>query len=168
MSNLCSRYGWFVTCCRRNSVEWPGVSVCMEYMVPPIKLCTNGHNICSKYTGSIQRCPTCRSKFSVVRNVALEIIARKLKYPCANRQSGCLELFSIEHVAKHNAVYTGKLNVRCIYARSVLGTALKTIWRNMQKQHIQNTSGRYQHFVVPNYHGVWEFYTASTSYSHAT
>ena len=76
--------------------------VCMEYMVPPIKLCTNGHNICSKCTGSIQRCPTCRSKFSVVRNVALEIIARKLKYPCANRQSGCLELFSIEHIAKHN------------------------------------------------------------------
>lgn len=22
--------------------------VCMEYMVPPIKLCTSGHNICSK------------------------------------------------------------------------------------------------------------------------
>jgi hypothetical protein len=35
--------------------------------------------------------------------VALENIARRLKYPCANRQNGCLELLSIEHIAKHQA-----------------------------------------------------------------
>ena len=85
--------------------------VCMQFMVPPIKLCTNGHNICSKCRKSAQRCPTCRSKFSKIRNVALENIARSQKYPCANRQSGCLEFFSIEQIAKHNAacVY-GKIN----------------------------------------------------------
>jgi predicted small metal-binding protein len=36
--------------------------------------------------------------------MALENIARRQKYPCANRQSGCLELFSIEHIADHQAV----------------------------------------------------------------
>jgi predicted small metal-binding protein len=36
--------------------------------------------------------------------LALENIARRLKYPCANRQGGCLELFSIEHIAEHQAV----------------------------------------------------------------
>ena len=77
--------------------------VCMQYMVPPIKLCTNGHNICRKCRESIQRCPTCRAEFSEVRNLFLENIARRLKYPCANRQSGCLEFFSIEHIAKHHA-----------------------------------------------------------------
>ena len=85
--------------------------VCMEYMVPPIKLCTNGHNICSKCRGTVQRCPICRAEFSVTRNVALENIVRRQKYPCANRQNGCRDRFSIEHVAKHQAacVY-GKIN----------------------------------------------------------
>jgi len=78
--------------------------VCMEYMVPPITLCTNGHSICSKCRESVQRCPTCRAEFSVIRNVVLENIVRRRKYPCANRQSGCLELFSIEHIAKHHGV----------------------------------------------------------------
>jgi hypothetical protein len=75
----------------------------MEYMVPPIKLCTNGHNICSKCRERVQCCPTCRAKFSDIRNLALENIARKQKLPCANRQSGCLQLFSIEHIAEHHA-----------------------------------------------------------------
>jgi hypothetical protein len=35
--------------------------------------------------------------------VALENIARIQKYPCANRKSGCLEFFSIEHIAKHHS-----------------------------------------------------------------
>ena len=78
--------------------------VCMEYMVPPITLCTNGHNICSKCKKSVTCCPTCRAEFSEIRCLALESIARSQKYPCANRQSGCLELLSSEHIAEHHAV----------------------------------------------------------------
>ena len=78
--------------------------VCMQYMVPPIKLCTNGHSICSKCRESVQTCPTCRAKFLETRNLVLENIARRQKYPCAYRQNGCLELFSIEHIAKHQDV----------------------------------------------------------------
>ena len=77
--------------------------VCMEYMVPPIEMCTNGHNICSKCKNGVKCCPTCRARFSVTRNLVLENIARRQKYPCVNRQSGCLELFSIEHIAEHHA-----------------------------------------------------------------
>ena len=83
--------------------------VCMQYMVPPIKLCTNGHNICSRCRGRVQCCPICRAEFSVIRNLALEHIARRQKYPCANRQSGCLDLFSIEHIAEHH--------VLCVYGK---------------------------------------------------
>ena len=83
--------------------------VCMQYMVPPIKLCTNGHNICSRCRGTVQRCPICRAKFSEIRNVILENIIRRQNYPCANRQSGCLELLSIENIAEHKAV--------CIYEK---------------------------------------------------
>ena len=78
--------------------------VCMQYMVPPIKLGTNGHNICSKCEERVMFCPTCRAEFSAIRCLALENIARRLKYPCANRQSGCLELLSMKHIAKHHAV----------------------------------------------------------------
>jgi len=83
--------------------------VCMEYMVPPIKLCTNGHNICSRCRGRVQHCPTCTAEFLGTRNVVLENIARRLKYPCANRQKGCLELFSIEHITEHQAL--------CVYGK---------------------------------------------------
>jgi len=83
--------------------------VCLEYMVPPIEFCTNGHNICSKCRGRVTCCPTCRASFSEIRNVTLDNIARSQKYPCANRQSGCLELLSIEHIAKHQ--------VACVYGK---------------------------------------------------
>jgi len=85
--------------------------VCMEYMVPPIHLCTKGHNICSKCREGVQCCPTriCRAKILETRNVALENIARRQKYPCANRQNGCLDLLSVEHIAKHQAV--------CVYGK---------------------------------------------------
>jgi len=83
--------------------------VCTEYMVPPIQLCTNGHNICSKCRESVKCCPTCRAEYLETRNLVLENIVRSQKYPCANRRSGCLELFSVEHIAKHHTV--------CLYGK---------------------------------------------------
>jgi E3 ubiquitin-protein ligase SIAH1 len=83
--------------------------VCKEYMAPPIELCTNGHNICSKCRETVQCCPTCTADFSDIRNTALENIARTQKYPCTNRQGGCSDLFSIEHIAEHHAV--------CVYGK---------------------------------------------------
>jgi hypothetical protein len=41
--------------------------------------------------------------------LGLENIARSQKFPCANRQRGCLELFSVEHIAKHHTV--------CVYGK---------------------------------------------------
>jgi hypothetical protein len=41
--------------------------------------------------------------------LALENIARSQNYPCANRQRGCLDLLSIEHIAKHQAA--------CVYGK---------------------------------------------------
>jgi len=106
--------------------------VCMQYMVPPIKFCTNGHNICSKCKESIQCCPTCRASFSEIRIVTLENIVRRQKYPCANRQNGCLELFAIEHIAEHHAV--------CAYAKmkcpfNVIETCFWNGFKNDLKGH---------------------------------
>jgi len=114
--------------------------VCMEYMVPPLKLCTNGHNICSKCRESVQVCPTCRASFSETRNVALENIVRIQKYPCANRQSGCLELFSIEHIVKHHSV--------CVYGKIECPLCLFKLcsWnglKNNLKEHIKAAHPKY-------------------------
>jgi E3 ubiquitin-protein ligase SIAH1 len=85
--------------------------VCMEYMAPPIKLCTNGHTTCSKCRERVPCCPTCRAVFTEIRSVALENIARRLNYPCANRMSGCLDLFSFKNITEHHAVCVhGKIN----------------------------------------------------------
>ena len=125
--------------------------VCMQYMVPPIKLCTNGHNICSKCRQRVQRCPTCRAKFSETRNVALENIARRQKYPCANRQSGCLEVLSVEHIAKHHAV--------CVYGKIKCPYNLfnKCSWDGFKKnlkEHVKGTHPKYlvevSTFTFPN------------------
>ena len=59
--------------------------VCMEYMLPPITFCLNGHNICNNCKPMLTNCPTCRQPFVNIRNVALEKLARQMKYPCTFR-----------------------------------------------------------------------------------
>jgi E3 ubiquitin-protein ligase SIAH1 len=108
--------------------------VCMEYIVQPIKLCTNGHNICSKCRERIQCCPTCRAEFSEIRYLGLENIVRRQKYPCANRQRCCLELVSVEHIAKHQAV--------CVYwkIKCPLRSFKKCLWNGLKndlKEHVK-------------------------------
>jgi hypothetical protein len=67
--------------------------------------------------------------------VTLENIARRLKYPCANRENGCLDLFSVEHIAKHNA--------GCVYGK--IKCPLFIIWncswngfKNSLKKHVED------------------------------
>jgi len=60
--------------------------------------------------------------------VALEDIARSQKYPCANRHGGCLELLSIEHIAKHHDV--------CVYGKIkcpfTVNETCKTAWNGFK------------------------------------
>jgi len=111
--------------------------VCMDYMVPPIKLCINGHNICTKCRQRVKFCPTCSASFSEIRSVALENIARIQKYPCANRQSGCLDLFSIEQIAIHNAVCVyGKIKCPLHLFKQCSWNGLKNhIWEHAKATH---------------------------------
>jgi E3 ubiquitin-protein ligase SIAH1 len=78
--------------------------VCVEYMLPPIELCGNGHNICSGCKSKLKECPTCRQPFVNIRNLALENIARKVKYPCTNRKFGCKETCFLDFITDHQAV----------------------------------------------------------------
>ena len=79
--------------------------VCLDYMVPPIfVICMNGHNVCNKCAPNLlDECPTCRQPVLSIRNIAMENIARKLKYPCVNQKWGCEEVSPFDKVAKHQA-----------------------------------------------------------------
>lgn len=62
--------------------------VCLEHMGPPIHQCRRGHLVCNSCRAQLQTCPTCRSRFTDLRNLALERIAELLLFPCKNDQCG--------------------------------------------------------------------------------
>jgi len=78
--------------------------VCMQYMLPPITLCGNGHNICSRCKQKIQKCPTCREPLSDTRNTELEKLAVLVECPCPNKPHGCTLTFPIALVREHEDV----------------------------------------------------------------
>jgi E3 ubiquitin-protein ligase SIAH1 len=78
--------------------------VCLEYMLPPIELCKNGHNICSNCRVNLQECPTCTQPFVNIRNLALENLTKRVKYPCTNRKFGCKETHPVDLIKGHEDV----------------------------------------------------------------
>jgi hypothetical protein len=75
--------------------------VCQEYMVSPIMMCENGHNICDGCKESLSECPTCSGYFVNVRNIVLEKFASKAIYPCKYREAGCGEVFAFYNRSIH-------------------------------------------------------------------
>jgi hypothetical protein len=62
----------------RAALECP---VCMEYMVPPITMCSSGHSVCRDCKPRLSSCPTCRRPLTGTRNIALEHLARDMQLP---------------------------------------------------------------------------------------
>ena len=72
--------------------------------------------------------------------MGLENIARRLKYPCANRQRGCREMLSIEHIAEHHA--------GCVYGKikcplHLLHTCFWNGFKNDLKEHVKEAHPKY-------------------------
>ena len=126
---------------------------CMQYKVPPIRVCINGHSICSNCKKRVTRCPICKAKFSEISSVALENIARSEKYPCANRQRGCLEFLSMEHIADHHAA--------CVYGKTkcpfTINKTCKSAWNGFKsdlKEHA-NAAHKDRFFESPSLRAVY-------------
>jgi E3 ubiquitin-protein ligase SIAH1 len=90
-----------------NELECP---VCVEYMASPIKMCENGHNICSSCKSRVSVCPTCKGEFITARNITLEKITAIAIYPCKNREAGCAETFTVQDKTTHQT--------ECLYQRT--------------------------------------------------
>jgi len=64
--------------------------VCMQYMLPPITLCGNGHNVCSSCKQKLQNFPPCNEPFFQTRNRTLEKLALRIECPFPNEPHGCV------------------------------------------------------------------------------
>jgi hypothetical protein len=93
----------------------------MEYMMPPITMCVNGHNICNICKTKLNDCPTCGKQFLTTRNVGLETLARDMNFPCAYRKLGCNRVFAHDKLNEHTAI--------CRYGKLKCPTdRLSSIW----------------------------------------
>ncbi|PSN38637.1 hypothetical protein C0J52_26969 [Blattella germanica] len=75
--------------------------VCLTYLKPPIRVCSSGHSVCHTCRQSVTVCPVCRAEFKLNRNVALENIAKGLRYPCNNL---CNDIFTLDLINEHEMV----------------------------------------------------------------
>jgi E3 ubiquitin-protein ligase SIAH1 len=81
-----------------NQLECPE---CNEYMRPPIILCERGCKVCENWKSGYSYCKICDGCFVKARSLALENLARRVKYPCKYRSYGCTEIFSHDRIDEH-------------------------------------------------------------------
>nr|CAD7457887.1 unnamed protein product [Timema tahoe] len=75
--------------------------VCLEYIVPPLTGCENGHYVCDSCRPRVRCCPLCRGPIGESRNYRLEALAQELKYPCRNTERGCSQRLVAGKVNQH-------------------------------------------------------------------
>ncbi|CAG7823955.1 unnamed protein product [Allacma fusca] len=78
--------------------------VCLEYILPPIYQCFNGHPICSHCESRLEKCPICRIKLSKdpkIRNLFFEDFVKGLDYECKKKFEGCQALLKFDELADH-------------------------------------------------------------------
>jgi len=77
---------------------------CKQYMVPPITICLDGHNICNNCRPTVLSCPTCKQKFLNTTNVSLENLSLQMKFPCRYNKYGCKDTFLYNAFREHEAI----------------------------------------------------------------
>ncbi|PSN33768.1 E3 ubiquitin-protein ligase sina [Blattella germanica] len=81
-----------------QEIECP---ICLQYMIPPIEICLNGHNICKDCRHNIETCPFCRSRLINTRNLTAESMSRLITHPCVNKVFGCTGQLLLDFKEKH-------------------------------------------------------------------
>ncbi|PSN42254.1 E3 ubiquitin-protein ligase SIAH1B [Blattella germanica] len=89
--------------------------VCRNYMVPPIYICQQRHNICSNCRPKIDLCPTCTQPFTEARNVHLENLARNMHYPCVYSEIGCVEVLPMDLITAHQILCAHRPHICPLY-----------------------------------------------------
>ena len=122
-------------------------------MASPISMCVSGHSVCKTCRHKLKKCQLCTKNFTKYRNLVLEKIIGKLKFPCKYEDMGCTGLFSLDRLASHQSNCSRQAN-RCPF--KVLDTSMCT-WEgsedavvdHMKTSHsdicfIMNQAGKYK------------------------
>ncbi|KAJ3648216.1 hypothetical protein Zmor_020036 [Zophobas morio] len=75
--------------------------ICTNYMSPPIRQCATGHSVCETCRKKLPKCALCQGKFTESRNISLEGLAVKMRYPCINKPAGCMAKLSFTERETH-------------------------------------------------------------------
>ena len=80
-----------------STLECP---ICYEYFTPPIRICPNGHSLCSTCVQSSKICPICRSALNPnSHNLVLESILENMSIHC--KFEGCIEVVLLSKLSQH-------------------------------------------------------------------
>ena len=80
-----------------SSLECP---ICYEFYTLPIRICQNGHSICSICAVSSKICPICRSQLNPnSHNLVLENIFEHISVAC--KFEGCNEVILLSKLPQH-------------------------------------------------------------------
>ncbi|KAL1439413.1 hypothetical protein MTO96_010232 [Rhipicephalus appendiculatus] len=88
--------------------------VCLDSVLPPIVQCRNGHLVCATCRANVDTCPVCREQLDDIRNLALERIAERVKFPCKFKSSGCTLMLSVADKLLHQSICLFR-SFRCPY-----------------------------------------------------
>nr|XP_023020646.1 uncharacterized protein LOC111509187 [Leptinotarsa decemlineata] len=69
-----------------SALECP---ICLTQILPPIRACHNGHQICTACFYRIDDCPVCRGPKMLQTNTFLNQIIKRLDVRCKNASNGC-------------------------------------------------------------------------------
>ena len=125
--------------------------------MPPIILCESGNNMCDRCGPRIFGCPTCRHPYLNATNVALEQLAREVRYPCRYQKFGCEEFFAHDTVREHQhrchyrpqTCPTYKLpNVKCTWTGS---------YEDIKKHLMENHRGECYDYIDGKFRVVRNF-----------
>lgn len=75
--------------------------VCADSVLPPILQCRNGHLLCSNCRENVTSCPVCRCQQPNIRNLGLEKLSEKVKFPCKYKVMGCPSRLSAADKLRH-------------------------------------------------------------------
>lgn len=115
------------------SLECP---VCLLTSFPPVRQCPNGHVICDACSKRCPKCPTCRSEPTSIRNLMVEKIAQRQKWPCRFADAGCHTLLDFSVAAN---AHFGKCEYRAQKCCAFPGCGVEmTLHASTVVQHLTN------------------------------
>ncbi|CAL8099270.1 unnamed protein product [Orchesella dallaii] len=83
----------------RKLLECP---VCYDVILPPITLCSSGHSVCNFCKENLISCPSCRGRFTTIRNLFAENFLDKCLLSCKFKDSGCGVILPGRELSAHH------------------------------------------------------------------